>query len=162
MPLRLTRNRFIARLPQAFLAPACHPRRRRQHRPREPHPHIQPVTSPKPCLLHSTPEARHPSRGVRRLCSHRGTIYMDVVPILTHPLTRSQRLCSTINTLAARIECPADMCACCACFTYASLGLQVRTTRDSVIVCDVLIEHFAVQLVRVHNRIQSVYPLCRS
>jgi hypothetical protein len=49
---------------------------------------------------------------VRRLCSHpsnRGTKDMDVVPILAHPLTKSQRLCSTINTLAARIECPADL-----------------------------------------------------
>jgi hypothetical protein len=34
---------------------------------------------------------------------------MDVVPILAHPHTRSQRLCSAISTLAARIECPADV-----------------------------------------------------
>ena len=38
-----------------------------------------------------------------------------------------------------RVPCR-HVCVCCACFTYASLGLQVLTTRDSVIVCDVLIK----------------------
>jgi len=62
---------------------------------------------------------------------------MDVVPILAHPHTRSQRLCSAISTLAARIECPADLRV-----------LRLRTprwagstnyfTRDGVVVCDVL------------------------
>jgi hypothetical protein len=65
---------------------------------------------------------------------------MDVVPILAHPLTKSQRLCSTINTLAARVECPADLGV--LRLQYVRLvGLASTNyfTRDGVIVCDVLI-----------------------
>ena len=70
------------------LLPPTTAHRRRQHLHRRDKP-PSPVSMPS---LHSAPAARHPSRGVRRLCSHRATKDMGKPPILAHPHTTQPTL----------------------------------------------------------------------
>lgn len=70
------------------LLPPTTAHRRRQHIHRRDKP-PSPVSMPS---LHSAPAARHPSRGVRRLCSHRATKDMGKPPILAHPHTTQPTL----------------------------------------------------------------------
>ena len=58
--------------------------------------------------LHSAPAARHPSRGVRRLCSHRATKDMGMPPILAHPHTTQSTLVQRHPHPCRYIERPAE------------------------------------------------------
>lgn len=95
MLLRLTRTSqeslsVLPFLQASFLAPANYrpppPSAYSIHRRDKP---PSPVSMPS---LHSAPAARHPSRGVRRLCSHRATKDMGKPPILAHPHTTQPTL----------------------------------------------------------------------
>lgn len=95
MLFRLTRTSqeslsILPFLQASFLAPANYrpppPSAYSIHRRDKP---PSPVSMPS---LHSAPAARHPSRGVRRLCSHRATKDMGKPPILAHPHTTQPTL----------------------------------------------------------------------
>jgi hypothetical protein len=95
------------------LSHLCRPSLHPQHRPKA---STQPVTSLQAPVLHSSPVARHPSRGVRRFLQPRGaTNYMDLVSIsstlthLMHPVVRRPTFVRRHHPASRRIECPADV-----------------------------------------------------
>ena len=131
-PVMLFRLTRISREP-LFVLPVLQlsflvPIRRRQHRGHRPRNIHHPPARDKPQALsvsipslHSAPAPRHPSRGVRPLCSHRATNDMGIPPILAHPHTNPANACAAPSTiLAAYIERPAERGCCCA-FAYIRL-----------------------------------------
>jgi hypothetical protein len=99
-----------------------------------------------PHPIHSAPAARHPSRGVRRLCSHRATNDMGIPPILADPHTTHPTLVQRHRHPSRLHRAPCRAWVCCACRNmYASLGSTRSegtdcgecSTHDGVIVCGV-------------------------
>lgn len=139
-PVMLFRLTRISREP-LFVLPVLQlsflvPIRRRQHRGHRPRNIHHPPARDKPQALsvsipslHSAPAPRHPSRGVRPLCSHRATNDMGIPPILAHPHTNPANACAAPSTiLAAYIERPAERGCAAPCLHTPPRARTVRTT----------------------------------